>query len=643
VEVPGTRIGPAEAALREIELWRPLLREFPQGEEKFVHWCFWPSTVFTADAARELVVLFASSSRLQEIMAKTRIWATEEIIPPTLIALMGYEICDNPCSYDYVKYRVPFSIPQLEAALIRPDVFWMHPVPRVYNDPLRKRIRERFDHYNSTSIQPPRHGKSDAVRLLLTTPILRRMRSIEGWLDDAEADLLIAVLTRAAALPGAQSVVEVGSYCGRSTVVLGGALSALDGASGIRIYAVDPHDGMIGALDQGIKHVAPSLAAFRRNIADAGLHLIVEPIVKHSFEVEWDKPICLLFIDGLHDYANVARDFHQFEQSIVPGGFVAFHDYATYYPGVVAFVDELLAGGSYEKVEQAVSLIVVRKRPDAEMLTAMPHTGPGAPTTHIPAPAIIDSQPLVSCIMPTADRRAFVPQAIRYFWRQDYENRELIILDDGADPVNDLARGDARIRYVRLDAKQTLGAKYNLAGEHARGEILVHWDDDDWMADWRLSYQVEKQLLNPRDALSGLARLLYYDPNAVNAWEYIYPAADRPWVAGATFCYFRDFCEERRFPELNEGADTVFVWGLRDAVVMTLPVHDFYVALVHPHNTSPKRLGGYGWHVVPVERIHDLLSADLTFYTAGVTQYEGIESYGGGSLRRPAYRLRTSN
>jgi len=32
--------------------------------------------------------------------------------------------------------------------------------------------------------------------------------------------------------------------------------------------------------------------------------------------------------------------------------------------------------------------------------------------------------------MPTADRRAFVPQAIRYFLRQDYGNRELIVLDD---------------------------------------------------------------------------------------------------------------------------------------------------------------------------------------------------------------------
>ena len=46
--------------------------------------------------------------------------------------------------------------------------------------------------------------------------------------------------------------------------------------------------------------------------------------------------------------------------------------------------------------------------------------------------------PLVSCIMPTADRRRFVPQAIRNFLAQDYAERELVILDDGADSIADL-------------------------------------------------------------------------------------------------------------------------------------------------------------------------------------------------------------
>ena len=43
---------------------------------------------------------------------------------------------------------------------------------------------------------------------------------------------------------------------------------------------------------------------------------------------------------------------------------------------------------------------------------------------------------LVSCVMPTFDRRAFVPQAVRYFLRQDYPAKELIIVDDGPEPVS---------------------------------------------------------------------------------------------------------------------------------------------------------------------------------------------------------------
>src|SRR5262249_53600259 len=57
--------------------------------------------------------------------------------------------------------------------------------------------------------------------------------------------------------------------------------------------------------------------------------------------------------------------------------------------------------------------------------------------------------PLVSCIMPTADRHAFIPRAIRQFCRQDYPERELIVLDAGQNPVLDLIPADPRIRYIR--------------------------------------------------------------------------------------------------------------------------------------------------------------------------------------------------
>jgi predicted O-methyltransferase YrrM len=176
------------------------------------------------------------------------------------------------------------------------------------------------------------------------------MRAIEGWIADEEADLLIAALSRAlSTLKDAPAVVEVGSYCGRSNVVLGSVLQSLR-AEKAKIYAIDPHDGQVGASDQGIQRLAPSLEKFQRNIAAAGLTTFVEGIRSHSFNVQWKKPIGFLFIDGLHDYVNVARDFQHFEQWVVPGGYIVFHDYADYYPGVVTFVNEILASGAYERV-----------------------------------------------------------------------------------------------------------------------------------------------------------------------------------------------------------------------------------------------------------------------------------------------------
>jgi glycosyltransferase involved in cell wall biosynthesis len=89
---------------------------------------------------------------------------------------------------------------------------------------------------------------------------------------------------------------------------------------------------------------------------------------------------------------------------------------------------------------------------------------------------------LVTCIVPTADRRLFVPQAVAQFLQQDYANRELIVLDDGAQSVEDLMPDDPRVRYVRDERKSPVGIKRNRLCELARGDVIVHWDDDDWMA-----------------------------------------------------------------------------------------------------------------------------------------------------------------
>jgi len=207
-------------------------------------------------------------------------------------------------------------------------------------------------------------SQPDEARLLLTLPILARMRSVEGWLSDGEADLLVAGLARALEeLPAPHAVVEVGSYCGRSTTVLGSVVKALDEDG--RVYAVDPHEGEVGALDQGVVRTSPTLARFERNMRDAGLADVVLTVKQRSHEVRWERPIAFLLVDGLHDYASVSGDFLHFEGWLVDGAYVAFHDYADYYPGVKAFVNELLATGRYDAVRRVGSMMLVRQRPAA--------------------------------------------------------------------------------------------------------------------------------------------------------------------------------------------------------------------------------------------------------------------------------------
>lgn len=197
--------------------------------------------------------------------------------------------------------------------------------------------------------------------LLLTLPVLERMRAVEGWLSDAEGDLLLAGVSRALRdVLAPAAVVEVGSYCGRSTTILGSAVKAL--APERRVYAIDPHEGEVGAVGHGYARTPPTLERFTATIAGAGLADVVETVQRRSYETAWERPIAFLLVDGMHDYANVSRDFRHFEPWLQAGALVAFHDYSRNWPGVKAFVDELLAG-VYDCVDLAETMILVRRRP----------------------------------------------------------------------------------------------------------------------------------------------------------------------------------------------------------------------------------------------------------------------------------------
>jgi len=247
--------------------------------------------------------------------------------------------------------------------------------------------------------------------------------------------------------------------------------------------------------------------------------------------------------------------------------------------------------------------------------------------------------PFVTCIMPTADRRMFVPQAVRCFLRQDYPNAELLILDDGADAVEDCVPSSARVRYVRLGRKLSVGAKRNLACEMARGSLIVHWDDDDWYPTWRLSAQV-KALSEGGADICGTSQLLYYEASGARAWRYAYGGGRSPWVAGNTLAYRRGFWERHRFPDVRVGEDTRFVWGAAAARVSDLAEPSLCVATVHASNTSPKSTGGCYWHPHRVEEVRKLLGDDLHFYRTASLSLDGSHEWPLVTCIMPTYDRR---
>jgi len=221
--------------------------------------------------------------------------------------------------------------------------------------------------------------------------------------------------------------------------------------------------------------------------------------------------------------------------------------------------------------------------------------------------------PLVSCVMPTFDRRSFVPQAIRYFLRQDYPAKELIVVDDGPEPVADLLPPDPRVVYHRLERRTVLGAKRNLACDLARGSFIAHWDDDDWASPQRLSVQLDALTEGDAD-VCGVASLLCYDPASSSAWRFTWPDGRRPWAAGNSLCFAKDLWARSPFPEVAIGEDTRFVFSPAVRRVADVRASDCVVGIIHRRITAPKSVRGAHWSPRPVREVADLLGDDMAFY-----------------------------
>jgi hypothetical protein len=185
-------------------------------------------------------------------------------------------------------------------------------------------------------------------------------KQIPGYLLENEAKFL-GVL--AAITPASGAIVEIGSYRGRSTVML--ATVAAHYKLG-PVVAIDPHNSPILVNPDGGDQFS-SYQDFLANIRGAGLADHVEPHLACSTEVSatWSRSIRLLWIDGDHSYAGVKADFDGFLSYLAPYGVVALHDSLSNFEGPIRiFVEEMLRSDRFGPAGFVHSIAWAQFRPD---------------------------------------------------------------------------------------------------------------------------------------------------------------------------------------------------------------------------------------------------------------------------------------
>ena len=187
---------------------------------------------------------------------------------------------------------------------------------------------------------------------------------------------------------------------------------------------------------------------------------------------------------------------------------------------------------------------------------------------------------MVTCICPTRARPTFIQRAIDCFLSQTWPDRELLILDEEFAPS---LPGDPHlpgVRYERLRTRLTVGAKRNLCCSRAHGDLIAHWDDDDWSAPGRLLDQIER-LIDSDAPMTGYDAMEFREENG-GRWLYSLP---RHAIA-TSLLYLKSYWAKHPFSDLNCGQDETFSMGCRQLV--TVPADGLMWASIHPGNTSPR-------------------------------------------------------
>jgi MMP 1-O-methyltransferase len=209
-------------------------------------------------------------------------------------------------------------------------------------------------------------------------PLLRAAaEAAPGFMPPDEGE---ALYRAALAAGGDGPFIEIGSYCGKSTLYLAAAARVRD----TTVVTIDHHRGSEEHqpgweyhdprfVDPGTGRI-DTLPVLRRTLAEAGVEDVVVAVVGRSEQLAamWGRPVSLVFIDGSHTDESAQQDYEGWAPRVGEGGLLVIHDVfpdpADGGQAPYRIYRQALASGAFTKLAATGSLHVLRRRPGADPL-----------------------------------------------------------------------------------------------------------------------------------------------------------------------------------------------------------------------------------------------------------------------------------
>ena len=197
-------------------------------------------------------------------------------------------------------------------------------------------------------------GEHDRPSLPEVTELVR---GVDGWMTPGQA---AALYDAAANCPAPGRIVEIGSFRGRSTIVLASAAAA-----GVEVVAIDPHAGTDRGpqeIDGFADEAADDHAVFNANLAAAGVDTRVRHVRKFSDDAhdDVDGAVDLVYVDGAHRYAPALSDIRSWGDRVSDGGTMLIHDSFSSIGVTLAILRQLVFGARLRYVGRSRSMTIYR-------------------------------------------------------------------------------------------------------------------------------------------------------------------------------------------------------------------------------------------------------------------------------------------